>query len=184
MPRRLATLAAAAMLALALGASPALAESHGDHQGDHWVVVATNTTDLSDFAGTDMGGMLDCGAATYTIVSGFIDQVEMYRGKLDSTGVAQGPGQGVETWTLRDVKLSDQAGRIYLGVGSARIDVRWNDGATYGSGPFTSGSYVQDVRIGGTRDGRSFAQVLDRKTQSLDLKWDHGTCRNLQVGQS
>jgi hypothetical protein len=186
MTRRLVTLMAVATLALTLSAAPAQARGGGGHhedsRGDHWVIVATSTQDLSDYAGTDMGGMLACGGSEYTIVSGFIDQVEMYRGKLDASGVAQGPGEAVETWTLRDVKVRDLAGRVHDGVGSSRAGDTWEKGATYGAGPFTSGSFIQSVRIGGTRDGRSFIQVLDPLSQSLVLRWDYGTCANLQVG--
>jgi hypothetical protein len=187
MRRRLATLMAAALLALALGAAPALADGRGDNHESHWVIVNTDTTDLGGAAGTDLGGMLDCSTAhhlsSYTIVSGFVDQVEMYRGVLDASGLAHGVVQGVETWTLRDVRVkSDQTHRIYRVAGSSRLEVTLKDGATYGAGPFTSGSFVQDVRVGGTRDGRSFTQVLNPNNQTLVMKSDHGTCSNLQVG--
>jgi hypothetical protein len=188
MRRRLATLAFVPIFALALGASPALADSrgdnHGDRHGDHWVVVTQGTMDLSALAGTDFGGMLDCSTShrtsTYTIVSGFVDQVEMYRGTFDVSGKAQGPGEGVETWTLRDVKVrSDQTGRIYRGVGSSRTTMTWNAGATL-DGPFTSGSFVQNVRIEGTWDGRSFRQV--GTGSPMVMVSDHGTCSTLQLG--
>jgi hypothetical protein len=187
MRRRLATLIAAAVFALALASAPALASSRGDDHGDHWIIVNSETTDLSGAAGTDLGGMLDCSAgnhaSTYTIVSGFVDQVEMYRGVLDSSGIAQGVVRGVETWTLRDVRVkSDQTHRVYRVAGSSRLAVALKDGAAYGAGPFTSGSFVQDVHVEGTRDGRSFTQVLNPKSQTLVMKSDHGTCSNLQVG--
>lgn len=185
--RRLATLAATAIFALGFSVTPALAGGHTDGHGDHWVVVARTSTDLSYAAGSDMGGMLDCStahhASSYTIVSGFVDQVEMYKGKLDSSGVARGPGEAVETWTLRDVKVrSDQTGRIYQAVGSSRIDFTWNKGATYQVGPFTSGSFVQDIQVKGTRDGRSFTQI--GVTWPMAIVSDHGTCSSLQVGMN
>jgi hypothetical protein len=188
MRHRLATLTAVAMFALTLGAAPAFADSHDDGHGDHWVVVQRTTTDLKTYPSDVMAMLLDCSTghrtSTYTLVSGFVDQVEMYRGAMgDATGalIAQGPGVGIETWTLRGVKVrSDQTGRIYRGVGSSRIVMTWDAGATYGDGPFTSGTFAQHVRIEGTRDGRSFKQV--GTGWPMVMVSDHGTCSNMQLG--
>jgi hypothetical protein len=191
MRHRLATFAAVAIFALALGAAPVLADSrgdnHGDRHGDDWVVVFQGTTDMGAYVGTDLGGMLDCSTtrrdSTYTLVSGFVDQVEKYRGALDPSNVAVGPVEAVETWTLRDAKVrSDQTHRVYRITGSSRVDIMVKDGGTLDAGPFISGSFVQEVRVAGARDGRSFTQVMDPKTQIPVMVSDHGTCSNLQLG--
>ena len=190
MRRRLAALMAASIFALAFSASPTLASGRDGGHGDHWIVVDRTATDLTSYPAPVLAWMLDCStahrASTYTLLSGFVDQVEMYKGSFEgpgNAGLATTPGRGIETWTLRDVKVqSDQTGRIYRAVGSSTVDVTWSNGATYGAGPFTRGSFVQDVRVKGTRDGRSFVQALDVTSQSLVLTSEHGSCSNLQIG--
>ncbi len=180
MRRRLATLAAVSLFALTLGAAPAFADSHGAGQGDHWVILIDQSTDLGVYAGSDMGGMLDCSVghhrSTYTLVSGSLDQVLEVKGAISADfSTPLGPGRFVETWTLHDVKVrSDQTHRTYRVVGSSRAVTKFD--AT----GYTGASFVQDVRIEGTRDGRSFRQVgLD---WPMKMVWDRGTCSNLQLG--
>jgi len=186
MRRRLATFMAVSMFALALGASPALAaDSHGDHHG--WLVVARSSTDLTSYPSDALAWLLDCStahhASSYTLIRGFEDNVQMYRGAMNSSGIALGPGEGVETWTLRDVLVrSNQTGRVYEAEGSSRIQLTWSAGASLDAGPFTSGRYTQRVTVEGTRDGRSFTQV--GTTWPFTMVSDHGTCSNLELGMS
>lgn len=182
MRRRLATLMAVSMFALTLGATPAFADSHVDGHGDHWVILMDTSTNLGvePYVGTDLGGMLDCSAghhrSTYTMVSGFLDQVLKVKGSISAEFTPLGPGQVVETWTLRDVRIrSDQTQRTYRVVGSSRAI------SAFDATGWTSESFVQDVNVQGTRDGRSFRQAGDGNSPMV-MVWDRGTCSNLQLG--
>jgi hypothetical protein len=81
MKRRLATLAAVSMFALALGASPAYADSHADH----WVVILHETTQL---AGSGM--TVACGRNTYLVTSGSVDQLWLQQGAMDDIALMGG----------------------------------------------------------------------------------------------
>jgi hypothetical protein len=176
MRRRLATLAAVSVFALALGASPVFADSHGDGHGDghgdHWVVTRSSS---------EVTGMsVSCGDHTYVATRGTSDLVVKMKGIVDpATGIATTAGQASETWTLNDVRVVDGRGRSHHVVGSQQIEGSWPAGAdVYGNpgGPWYSNSRVVHVRVEGTRDGFSLvARVLRDGSYRISTS---GTCDN------
>ena len=177
MRRRLGTLAAMSALALVLNVSPVFASGHADGQDGHdghWVVMGRDSTAVADYP-------VDCGHATYTVASGTVKSLWLQKGTVDASGIALDAGRGVETWTLSHVRIqNDATHRVYDAVGSMRLEVAWAKGADVGAGDFTSGSLTEFVRIEGTRDGRSWVQVL--KNGSFVTVMDRGTCSQLQIG--
>jgi hypothetical protein len=180
MRRRLATLAAVSMFALALSAGPVLADSHGDGHADRWVVLLHQTTDL-----TGSGMTVACGRNTYAVTSGSVDQLWLQQGAMDDKGFAIGPGRAIETWTLDDVRVQNlDTHRTYRAVGSQQLKATWLDGADImgdNGGPFTGFSDIVDIRIRGTRDGHSL--VIRQVHDQMRVLEDSGTCADLQLMQ-
>ncbi len=174
MRRRIATLAAVSVFALALGASPVFADSRGDNHADHWV-VSRETTPLT-------GMSVACGANTYTVTSGVENFVVRLKGTLDANGIATTDGQAIETWTLDGVRVVDQNGRSHHVTAFTQFESSWAPGANLGAdlGPWTSGSKIQRLRVEGTRDGFFLtARLLKNGTERVESS---GTCPNLWAG--
>ena len=155
MRRRLATLAAASALALALSASPALANGQAYGLGDLWVVT---------HASMDITGMaVACGPSTYEVISGAIDIDQRLKGTLAGDyphQFATSDGAIDQTVTLRNVWVqTSSADKPQRAVGSGRIRASWLDGADFWSRPgdplflFTSLSYMEQILVPGTPDG-------------------------------
>jgi hypothetical protein len=97
MRRRIATLAAMSVFALALGAAPALAGSPAVH--DSWDAASNNPP-------------ITCGANTYTIKTGTIDLV------MHTGASASGNLTFAATVRATNVTVEDQAGNPYPVVGA------------------------------------------------------------------
>jgi len=175
MKGRLATLAAASMLALALGAAPAMADSSADGHAGRPVVTHKAPSDITGFS-------LQCGRNTYTVTSGTSNEVDRLW-----PATAAGDVRGTETWTLKDVWAVDQYGRRYAVSGWQEFDGTYNPttGGPAADGPFSSFSAVQKLQIGyprlrhggphgGTRDGSSL-EVRQLSDGSLQVDVS-GTC--------
>jgi len=125
MRRRIATLAAMSVLALAFGATPALAGNPAQH-------VSIDATQNDPIV---------CAGATYTIVSGTLDVT--YRFGSSTSGNTSDR----QTWTTQDIVVEDQAHTPYRAVGTIHV------GAT--SNATTGGSeqiYMWKVQMLGTAD--------------------------------
>jgi hypothetical protein len=151
MKRRLATLAAAAALVLALGATPVAAAG----RDDHWTV----TRDSQSVAGL----VVTCGkgrhANTYTVLSGTSEFVMRTQGRIDSGGFAKTDGQGIETWTLRGVTVADQHHHVHRVTGSQQISAAWQAGADVNGnpgGPWLRFTWDAKYQVDGTSDGYTF----------------------------
>jgi hypothetical protein len=172
MRRNLAALAAASMLALALGAAPALAANRGEGHGDQWWV----TRDSASL----FGMTVPCGANTYEVTHGTSDFVAQVKGTLDqATGEALTAGHGIETWTLNDVRVIDGAGTIHRVTGSQQIQATWLAGAyPYADpgGPFTSASRIVTLHVEGTTDG--FSLVSRQLGNGAARTVTSGSCPN------
>jgi hypothetical protein len=104
MRNRVATLAAMTALALALGASPAIAATPAEHL---WSIPA--------------GGLaFDCGSTTITTASGTMDYV------VRSADTASGNWSLTGTITLSGVGAVDSAGGTYRVIGSAHFGYSYN----------------------------------------------------------
>jgi hypothetical protein len=175
MRNRLVTLAAASALAIALGASPALAGSSSESHADHWVVVDAHSTDIAGL------GPIICGDNTYYVESGAVDFVEQVKGGLTVAGIAIDAGRGIETFTLNDVHVV-RDGKSYRVVGSQRINATWPAGADVAGnpgGPFSSFTFVLTVRIAGTGDGHS---IVARQLPDGTFSWvESGSCNDLTL---
>ena len=97
MRRRIATLAAMSMFALALGATPALAGSPAVHLS--WDAASNNPP-------------IHCGANTYIIMSGTIDEV------MHAGASASGNLNFAATVRATNVTAEDQNGNLYPVVGA------------------------------------------------------------------
>jgi hypothetical protein len=105
MRNRIATLAAMAALALALGASPVMAGS----PAEHYRMIPID------------GLVFACGATTITTTSGTIEEVT--RTATDAAGNWMQTGTG----TLRAVGAVDAGGHAYSVVGTTHWGLRYNE---------------------------------------------------------
>ena len=174
MRRRLVTLAAASALALALSAAPVQAAGHGGGHGGAWVVIESDSTPVAGFP-------IVCGHNSYTAIQGTADFVWRQKGAMDASGIALEDGQAIETVTLTDVKVrNDTTHRVYRAVGSYRATAAWAAGADIFTGVgFTAYRQVENVRIEGTRDGRTW--VVELRHGSFVTMEDRGSCSDLEL---
>lgn len=171
MGRYVTTLAAAAVLALALGVTPVTAHD----EALHWVVVESTTTDITGL------GPIDCGSNTYEVTSGSSEFVWKMRGAVDD-GIALTAGRALETWRLVDALVEDQDGATYRVVGSQRFEASWSAGADLtGAGPFDGQHLIVSIQVEGTTDGHKMAmhQLADGSIRGSDT----GTCAGLTFYQ-
>lgn len=160
MRRRLATLAAVSMFALALGASPVLAGSRSGHDSHY---------DVTRYPMVILGALISCGSNTYQVTYGTADVV---------VGIGPSASDDVpffETITLRHVWVKNlETDRSYRVVGGTQI----SGAGEIPDGPFSSYTFVQKIMIAGSHDSADFVGH-----QTLDGSWsevDSGTC--LKVG--
>jgi hypothetical protein len=147
MRRRLATLAAMSVLALALSAAPALAGSPATH--DSWLA-------------TDAPGPLPCGANTYMLVAGTINQV------LREGTSASGNVSFTETITAHGVVAENVlTGAFYRVVGVEHFGFL----ANAGSGQMT---WMFKMQILGTGD--SLNVVYRFAADGSVVEHNVGTC--------
>jgi hypothetical protein len=130
MRRRIATLAAMSVFALALSAAPALAGSPAVHQS--WDAASTNPP-------------IQCGANTYIIMSGTIDEV------MHAGASASGNLNFAATVRATNVTVEDQNGNLYVVVGAEHF------GGTI------------NTRTGGSQDITVFKLLVVGTADSINL---------------
>lgn len=178
MGRRLFSLAAAAVFALAFSVTPTLADSKGDPHGGnraaHWNVIEDDTTAIAGM------GPVDCGGHSYTVASGSVHFVWLQQGTVGSDAVALTDGKATEDWTMLKVKVVDQAGRVHRVEGRQHVAASWSAGQNIDAGPIDSYRLTVDIQIEGTRDGH---HVVARwlPDGSFVVISDKGTCTDLTL---
>jgi len=147
MRRRIATLAAMSVLALALSAAPALADS----PAFHFSLPATDS------------GSITCGSTTYTFTSGTFDVVMHYGTS------ASGNTTFRATYRVSNAVVADQDGNLYRVVGAEPFGGTFN-AQTGRSQDIT----VFKFQIVGTADSLN---VILRTMPNGEFKvFDPGTC--------
>lgn len=178
MGRRLTALAAAAIFALAFSVTPALADGKDDPNGGnraaHWTVIEDDMTDIAGM------GPVECGSHSYTVVSGSVHFLWLEQGAVGSDAVALTDGKGTEDWTLLEVKVVDQAGRVHRVEGRQHTSASWSAGQNIDAGPIDSYRLTVDIQIEGTNDGH---HVVARwlPDGSFVVLSDSGTCAGLTL---